>query len=587
METKSIQSVEKNITMVALANVQPSSYNPRKNFDGESLAELAESIRQQGVLQPIGVRPTEENRFEIVFGERRFRASLMAGLEEIPAIVMEISDEQAEEMAVTENLQRKDVTPIEEANAYQRLLESGRHDVQSLAVQFGKNESYIRTRLKFVSLIPEIVQLLEQDEITISVASEICRYGEDIRREVYETHLKEGVQYNSWRGMKASEVAKKIEQQYTADLARYSFDKTLCLSCPHNTNNMMLFCEGGCGNCANRTCLAEMNAAYLTEKAVQFVEQYPAVSLCHQEYNYNETVVERLTAMGYEVECLKTYATAYPETPEAPEKEEYGTSEEYEEAYKEYEQDFSDYMEQCKAIHGQAEAGEITLYIRIEQKEVVLCYLKNAASNANGTDGTVEKPLSPVEKLEKQDKRNKEIALEKTVEDTKKQILEVDMSERKFGQDEDKMIYFFLLASLRREHYAEVGLEEKEPYHYLTDGEKMDIIANLTAKQKAVIRRDFLIANFKNAFGGNAVASLLLDFAQKHMPEELAEIKNGHNEVYEKRHQRIEEKKAVLLVQEQARQEAVEAEEAQPGTEMQPEEQPQPEAELQTEEVAA
>ncbi len=587
METKSIQSVEKNITMVALANVQPSSYNPRKNFDGESLAELAESIRQQGVLQPIGVRPTEENRFEIVFGERRFRASLMAGLEEIPAIVMEISDEQAEEMAVTENLQRKDVTPIEEANAYQRLLESGRHDVQSLAVQFGKNESYIRTRLKFVSLIPEIVQLLEQDEITISVASEICRYGEDIQREVYETHLKEGVQYNSWRGMKASEVAKKIEQQYTADLARYSFDKTLCLSCPHNTNNMMLFCEGGCGNCANRTCLAEMNAAYLTEKAVQFVEQYPAVSLCHQEYNYNETVVERLTAMGYEVECLKTYATAYPETPEAPEKEEYGTSEEYEEAYKEYEQDFSDYMEQCKAIHGQAEAGEITLYIRIEQKEVVLCYLKNAASNANGTDGTVEKPLSPVEKLEKQDKRNKEIALEKTVEDTKKQILEVDMSERKFGQDEDKMIYFFLLASLRREHYAEVGLEEKEPYHYLTDGEKMDIIANLTAKQKAVIRRDFLIANFKNAFGGNAVASLLLDFAQKHMPEELAEIKNGHNEVYEKRHQRIEEKKAVLLVQEQARQEAVEAEEAQPGTEMQPEEQPQPEAELQTEEVAA
>ena len=587
METKSIQSVEKNITMVALANVQPSSYNPRKNFDGESLAELAESIRQQGVLQPIGVRPTEENRFEIVFGERRFRASLMAGLEEIPAIVMEISDEQAEEMAVTENLQRKDVTPIEEANAYQRLLESGRHDVQSLAVQFGKNESYIRTRLKFVSLIPEIAQLLEQDEITISVASEICRYGEDIQREVYEKHLKEGVQYNSWRGMKASEVAKKIEQQYTADLARYSFDKTLCLSCPHNTNNMMLFCEGGCGNCANRTCLAEMNAAYLTEKAVQFVEQYPVVSLCHQEYNYNETVVERLTAMGYEVECLKTYATAYPETPEAPEKEEYGTSEEYEEAYKEYEQDFSDYMEQCKAIHGQAEAGEITLYIRIEQKEVVLCYLKNAASNANGTDGTVEKPLSPVEKLEKQDKRNKEIALEKTVEDTKKQILEVDMSERKFGQDEDKMIYFFLLASLRREHYAEVGLEEKEPYHYLTDEEKMDIIANLTAKQKAVIRRDFLIANFKNAFGGNAVASLLLDFAQKHMPEELAEIKNGHNEVYEKRHQRIEEKKAVLLVQEQARQEAVEAEEAQPETEMQPEEQPQPEAELQTEEVAA
>ena len=79
MEATAIQSVEKNITMVALANVQPSNYNPRKNFDEASLAELSESIRQQGVLQPIGVRPIEDNRFEIVFGERRYRASLMAG----------------------------------------------------------------------------------------------------------------------------------------------------------------------------------------------------------------------------------------------------------------------------------------------------------------------------------------------------------------------------------------------------------------------------------------------------------------------------------------------------------------------------
>lgn len=74
MEATAIQSVEKNITMIALANVQPSNYNPRKNFDEASLAELSESIRQQGVLQPIGVRPIEDNRFEIVFGERRYRS---------------------------------------------------------------------------------------------------------------------------------------------------------------------------------------------------------------------------------------------------------------------------------------------------------------------------------------------------------------------------------------------------------------------------------------------------------------------------------------------------------------------------------
>lgn len=467
MEATAIQSVEKNIALVALANVQPSGYNPRKNFNEASLTELSESIRQQGVLQPIGVRPIENDRFEIVFGERRYRAALMAGLEEIPAIVMEISDETAEEMAVTENLQRKDVTPIEEANAYQKLIDSGRHDVQSLAVQFGKNENYIRTRLKFVSLIPEIALLLEQDEITISVATEICRFGEEIQREVYDKHLKEGIQYNSWRGMKASDVARNIERQYTTDLERYAFDKTLCLSCPHNTNNMMLFCEGGCGNCSNRTCLAEMNASYLTEKAVRLMEEHPDLSLCHENFNYNETVVERLTAMGYEVVSLDYSAKAYPKQPEAPRKEKYGTDEEYEQAQSKYEQDLNGYTEKCEEIRTRSEAGEITFYYRIGNNDIVLCYAKNTTLATVEADGTPQtQTLSPVEKLEKQDKRNKEIALEKTVEDTKKQILEVDMSECKFGQDEEKMIYFFLLSFLRKEHFEAVGVSEEKPaYH--------------------------------------------------------------------------------------------------------------------------
>ena len=99
METAISQTAVKNIVSVALADIQPSNYNPRKNFDEKSLAELADSIRQQGVLQAIGVRPIAENRFEIVFGERRYRASQIAGLEEIPAVILDISDETAEEMA--------------------------------------------------------------------------------------------------------------------------------------------------------------------------------------------------------------------------------------------------------------------------------------------------------------------------------------------------------------------------------------------------------------------------------------------------------------------------------------------------------
>ena len=201
---------------------------------------------------------------------------------------------------------------------------------------------------------------------------------------------------------------------------------------------------------------------------------------------------------------------------------------------------------------------------------------KQSRTNA---DMATEKQLSPVEKLEQQDKRNKEIAVEKTVADAKKQILDVDTSESKFTQDEEKMIYFFLLSSLRREHFGVFGIGEKKAYQHLEDEEKMNIIANLTAKQKAVIRRDFLIDNFKGAYGNNAAATLLLDFARKHMPDTLAEIESGYNEVYEKRHKRIEERKAALLAKERQTkpEEAAEAENTQPTAEVQPEEHTQPE----------
>lgn len=586
MATTEIQSVEKNITLVTLANIQPSNFNPRKNFDETSLAELSDSIRQQGVLQPIGLRPIEDNRFEIVFGERRYRASLMAGLEEIPAIVMDISDEIAEEMAVTENLQRKDVTPIEEANAYQKLIESGRHDVHSLTVQFGKTENYIRTRLKFVSLIPEIARLLEQDELTISVATEICRYGEDVQKDIYEKHLKEGLPYNSWRGLKASEVAKNIERSYTTDLKRYSFDKTVCLSCPHNTNNMMLFCEeSSCGNCANRKCLEDMNASYLAEKAVQLIEQRPLALFCRGFYGCNEKVIEQLVALGFEVKKLSMRPNAYPEAPEVPNAENYEETEEYTKVYTEYKQKLSDYNEKCEDINNRCEAGELTIYVAIGYNDIKLCYVEQTESEV--MPGTAkEAVVSPIEKLENQDRRNKEIALEKTIEDTKKLIFEVDMTETKFGADENRMVYYFMLSSLRKEHFGVVGIESDE-IHYLKEEDKMNIIANLTAKQKNIIRRDFLIANFKNAAGNNAIASLLLDFAQKHMPDRLAEIKNGHNEVYEKRHQRIKEKIAVLSVQEKAKQEVTATENKQPETGMQPETQLHHEEQPQMEDKAA
>ena len=108
------------------------------------------------------------------------------------------------------------------------------------------------------------------------------------------------------------------------------------------------------------------------------------------------------------------------------------------------------------------------------------------------------------------------------------------------------MIYFFLLSSLRREHYEAVGLTDRDPYKALDDMEKMAIIAKLNAKTKAIIRRDFLIANFQGAYRTNAISGLLFAFAKKHMPDEFAAIESQYNEIYEKRHKRLEERIAQL-----------------------------------------
>ena len=590
MEATAIHSATAvNATIVALANIQSNSFNPRRDFKDVSLGELADSIRQQGVIQPIALRPiADTDRYEIIYGERRYRASLIADKETIPAVVYDVDDATALEMAIAENLQREDITPTEEANAFQQLIDSGRHDVQSLAVQFGKSTAYIRTRLKFVTLIPEITRMLDADEITVSVAAEICRYSEDVQREVYASHF-ENDNYCSWRGLKASELAQRIENEYTTSLCRYKFDKSACALCPHNTRNLLLFTEDGDeGNCANRQCLTEKHNAHILDTTLYLIKQYPTAVILQSQYNKNEAVAEWLAERGYDTAEINGSPAKYPVEPVAPNEADYDNPEDYNNIRERYENALNRYNTEIEKVNARLEVGEISLCVFFNRYEVYLAYMDNATASASSKpNGTQENtPQAEIAKLEAKDKRNKEIAMERTIEEAKKQILNAEITESKFTQDEDKMIYYFLLSSLRREHYEVVGLtDRKQSFCSLTDAEKMMIIENLNARKKAIIRRDFLIENFKGAYRDNAIAHLLISFARKHMPEELATIEAEYNEVYEKRHQRIAERIAVYNEQIEKESETPTAPEPTPDTE---EEAPQTEAETpQTEETAA
>jgi len=144
---------------VAIEEVHPAPSQPRKTFDDVRLGELAESIRVQGIIQPLVVRQRTEGGYELVAGERRWRAAQRAGLHEVPVVVREIAVARAFEMALVENLQREDLNPIEEAEAYQRLVTEFGYSQESLASRVGKDRSTVANALRLLRL-PELVRAL-------------------------------------------------------------------------------------------------------------------------------------------------------------------------------------------------------------------------------------------------------------------------------------------------------------------------------------------------------------------------------------------------------------------------------------------
>lgn len=149
----------KSASLLPIASITANPLQPRRMFDEMAMAELADSIRIKGVLQPILVRPTADGRYEIVAGERRWRASQMAGLHEIPVVVRNFSDIDGFEAAIIENVQRTDLNPIEESQGYQRLVEEFGHTQEMVAAVTGKARSHVANLLRLMNL-PEDVQTL-------------------------------------------------------------------------------------------------------------------------------------------------------------------------------------------------------------------------------------------------------------------------------------------------------------------------------------------------------------------------------------------------------------------------------------------
>ena len=155
-----------NSVKLKISEIEPNRDQPRNDFDEEALAELAESIAQHGVLQPILVRPVSGDCYQIVAGERRWRASRMAGLTEVPVIIRELTDQEVMEIALIENLQREDLSPIEEALGYKSLMDTYEFTQDDVAKTVGKSRSAISNAVRLLSLPQAVIDLISEGALS-------------------------------------------------------------------------------------------------------------------------------------------------------------------------------------------------------------------------------------------------------------------------------------------------------------------------------------------------------------------------------------------------------------------------------------
>lgn len=170
------------VRVIPVDRIDPNPQQPRLAFDEATLEELATSIREHGVLQPILVRPRAEGRYELIAGERRWRASKIAGLSTVPALVEDIDDDTALEISIIENLQREDISPLDEAAMYDRMIRDHGYSIRRLAEKLGKDKGYLENRLRLADAPAEVRELVSLRKDTLSHAYELMKVQDPRKR---------------------------------------------------------------------------------------------------------------------------------------------------------------------------------------------------------------------------------------------------------------------------------------------------------------------------------------------------------------------------------------------------------------------
>lgn len=494
------------IELIKIEKICESAMNPRKTHDEASLKELSLSIEKQGVLQPITLRVVEwhdlldedlgevvsvPKNYEIVCGARRYRACIIAGLPEIPSIVREMTDEEAFDARITENLQRRDVEPLDEALAFAELHRRG-VSYDELAARFGKSTIFVRLRIKLNELVPEFKKMLDRKELQLSHALELCKLEADVQTSIHKTMYNHD--YYSWNNISSQELKIKLANRFK-DLNSTSFDKTECSGCQFNTTNEnSLFPEYQINYCANHICFDQKNTDLAVKLAVDFIKDGGRLAT----YTRKNPVVEKLIEMGYEVLESDKLKAIYP--------------------------DKSD-------IKGLLQSGEISKVRNIGTASVYYVDNNQALESSAVSES--------IDTLREKDKRNQEIQNENTIAELRQLMTDSDYSERdrELYEVEEKIMYAAMLHSCDHSFKNKIAND-------MGNRDFVDEVGNFSPFLKNQIVRAFIRA--KSIDSGvtysSQLQSILTTTCREIYFKETHEIEKKHREIYNKRAQSINDK---------------------------------------------
>ncbi|PQV48804.1 ParB/RepB/Spo0J family partition protein [Jejuia pallidilutea] len=302
-----METITEHLKAVNLVEISIGKTNPRNEFNEQSIQELAESIKEKGLLQPLLVRPSEKG-YELVCGERRLRACKLINLESVPVQIKELSDQEALEAQIIENLEREDVHPLREAETFKMMIEKGNYHIGDIATKIAKSEKFILQRLSLNNLNAPWKKLFYKNKINLSKALIIARLDKKYQKEVAQNA-------GDWSGgiKSAKQLQSYIDSNITALLSKAVFDPKdeklfkragACVNCPKRSGaNSSLFPDvKEADRCFDKVCFETKTQKYIEDEIVKIYNNAENVHLIKSKHqDIDEGLSENLKKLGVDV----------------------------------------------------------------------------------------------------------------------------------------------------------------------------------------------------------------------------------------------------------------------------------------------